>query len=64
MTRSAFRWAHEHGNWAFTKEGVYELTSTHSAQLAGGTTSSEPRSSASPSATSTFRPLRPPAPPA
>ncbi|WP_170208505.1 TIGR03773 family transporter-associated surface protein [Micromonospora pisi] len=32
---------HAHGNWAFTKQGVYRLTFTHSAKLASGTTSTD-----------------------
>jgi putative ABC transporter-associated repeat protein len=30
---------HAHGNWAFTKVGVYRLTVTHTAKLASGATS-------------------------
>jgi putative ABC transporter-associated repeat protein len=32
---------HGHGNWAFTKQGAYRLTFTHSAKLASGTTSTD-----------------------
>jgi putative ABC transporter-associated repeat protein len=32
---------HAHGNWAFTSEGVYKLTFTHSVRLTSGATSSD-----------------------